>query len=149
MTLTYSSAPKTWWAVDRRKWRWRFPGRGQVGCKRQWWAESGAAAWLSLHTHTHQSRWRQHSKWPCTLNPTHLQTHGTRRKDTRHGKGLRKGMEGAAPGNLPGSDVNQDEMELQQEFTHLKQHSLWDIIFKRKEMSSICYTAPYIVAINV
>lgn len=33
-------------------------------------------------------------------------------------------MEGAAPGNLPGSDVNQDEMKLQQEFTHLKQHSL-------------------------
>lgn len=42
-------------------------------------------------------------------------------KDTRHRKRLSEGMEGAAPGDLPGSDVNQDEVELQQQLAHLKE----------------------------
>lgn len=41
------------------------------------------------------------------------------RKDTRHGKGLSKGVESAAPSDLPGSDVHQDEMEFEQQLTHL------------------------------
>lgn len=44
-------------------------------------------------------------------------------KDTRHGEGLGEGVEGTSPGDLPGSDVDQDEMELQQELTHLQQHA--------------------------
>lgn len=40
-------------------------------------------------------------------------------KDTRHGEGLGEGVEGAAPGDLPGSHVNQDEVQLQQELAHL------------------------------
>lgn len=44
-------------------------------------------------------------------------------KDTRHRKRLSEGVEGAAPGDLPGSDVNQDEVELQQELAHLKERT--------------------------
>lgn len=32
-------------------------------------------------------------------------------------------MESAAPGDLPGSDVNQDEIELQQQLTHLDRNN--------------------------
>lgn len=45
-------------------------------------------------------------------------------KDTRNGKRLSEGMEGAAPGDLPGGDVNQDEVELQQQLAHLR-HNPW------------------------
>lgn len=41
-------------------------------------------------------------------------------KDTRHSERLSEGMESAAPGDLPWSDVNQDEAELQQQLAHLK-----------------------------
>lgn len=51
----------------------------------------------------------------------HTHMHAVR-KDTRHGKRLSKGMKGAAPGDLPGSDVNQDEVELQQQLAHLRQN---------------------------
>ena len=37
-------------------------------------------------------------------------------------------MEGAAPGDLPGRDVNQDEMELQEQLTHLKQHATFETL---------------------
>ena len=37
-------------------------------------------------------------------------------------------MEGAAPGDLPGRDVNQDEMELQEQLTHLKQHTTFETL---------------------
>lgn len=43
---------------------------------------------------------------------THIKNTGLERKDTRHCKRLSKGMESTAPGDLPGSDVDQDEMEL-------------------------------------
>lgn len=53
-------------------------------------------------------------------------------KDTGHSKRLGEGVEGASPGDLPGSDVNQDEMELQQELTHLKQHTVRDALTSRR-----------------
>lgn len=68
------------------------------------------------HTHTHR----------CTHMDT--DTHRSQRKDTRHGERLSEGMEGAAPGDLPGRDVNQDEMELQEQLTHLQQHTTFETL---------------------
>lgn len=62
---------------------------------------------------------------------TRTEVNGHAGKDTGHSKRLGKGVEGASPGNLPGSDVNQDEMELQQELTHLKQHAVRDTLASR------------------
>jgi len=77
---------------------------------------SGAAAWLSLDTHTPVKGRKAGSD---ALSHTKTHTRGFQRKDTRHGERLGEGMESAAPGDLPGSDVNQDEMEFQQQLTHL------------------------------
>lgn len=46
------------------------------------------------------------------LGKTLTRTEVNRRaeKDTGHSKRLGEGVEGASPGDLPGSDVNQDEM---------------------------------------
>lgn len=64
-----------------------------------------------------------------TLTRTEVNRHAG--KDTGHSKRLGEGVEGASPGDLPGSDVNQDEMELQQELTHLKQHKVRDTLASR------------------
>lgn len=114
-SLTCSFAPRTWWVVDKRKWRWHFPGREPGGCRRQWSAASGAAAWQSLDTHTAVKEGLVQKPMHSLIH-THIQVYG---KDTRHSKWLSKGMESAAPGDLPGSNVNQDEMKLQQQLTHL------------------------------
>lgn len=42
-------------------------------------------------------------------------------------------MESAAPGDLPGCDVNQDEMELQQQLPHLKQRTGSQTTFETEE----------------
>lgn len=57
-------------------------------------------------------------------------------KDTGHSKRLGEGVEGASPGDLPGSDVNQDEMEFQQELTHLKQHTVRDTLASRRAQTT-------------
>lgn len=50
---------------------------------------------------------------------SHTNTHRLQGKDTGHRERLSEGVESAAPGDLPGSDVDQDEVELQQQLTHL------------------------------
>lgn len=85
--FTCSFAPRTWWASDMRKWRWHCPKREPAGCRRRWWAASGAAALLSLDTH--QSRKEQQV---MIYTHTHTKTHSEkgyealRTAERRHGK---------------------------------------------------------------
>jgi len=50
-------------------------------------------------------------------------------KDTRHGERLGEGVEGRAPGDLPGSDVCDDELQLQIQVNELQPeqhgHGAW------------------------
>jgi len=41
-------------------------------------------------------------------------------KDTRHGERLGEGVEGRAPGDLPGSDVCDDKLQLQIQVNELQ-----------------------------
>jgi len=41
-------------------------------------------------------------------------------KDTRHGERLGEGVEGRAPGDLPGSDVRDDELQLEIQVNELQ-----------------------------
>lgn len=89
--LTCSCAPRIWWAVGRRKWIWRCPGRAPAGCRRQWWAASGAAAWLSLNTHISQGITSTVSADALTHKHTHTKVlekgyEALQTAEQRHGK---------------------------------------------------------------
>ena len=85
----------------------------------------------------------QIKKPACIATPTHTPPHTTNNgvndglfkvfTHTRYGKGLGEGVEGGAPCYLPGSDVDHNEVQFQEQFLQLQERTTQPISTRRSE----------------